>query len=79
MTNEQFERAKMLEQRMQSVSNLIECFSEPEYVLDPPTRLSGFSIVKGSQVYLLNEAEAVAFLHALMDENSRLKEEFESL
>lgn len=79
MTKEQFEQAKMLEQRLQSVSKLIECFSETEYALEPPMRMSGFSIVKGNKELLLNEAEAVVFLNALIDEKNRLQKEFERL
>ena len=81
MTKEQFEQAKMLEQRFQSVSKLIECCfnDEPEYTLDPPTRMSGISVVKGSHVHFLNEAEAMVFLNALVEERSRLREEFERL
>lgn len=80
MTQERFEDAKMLEQRIKSISKLIDCFCEAKYKLEPPTRMSGFSIFRGSQrEILLNEAEVVVFLNALIDEKNRLLKEFERL
>ncbi len=77
MTQEKFEQAKMLEERIKSIDKLIECFSSYDYRLEPPTRMSNYSIWRGSlKEIVLNEAEAVLFRKALVDEKSRLQQEF---
>lgn len=80
MTEKKFEQAKMLEERIKSIEKLIGCFSTYDYRLEPPTRMSSYSLWRGSQKEIvLNEAEAVLFKNALVDEKSKLQKEFERL
>ena len=77
MTQEKFEKAKMLEEQIKHITEIIEDLSKYDYKLEPPTRMSSFDLYKYHESHTnLNEGEVVVIRKALEDERSRLQQEF---
>lgn len=77
MTQEKFEKAKEIEERVKHLTEIIDNLSKFDYKLEPPTRMSNFNLYKYREPHVnLNEGEVVVIRKALEDERSRLQQEF---
>ena len=80
MTNEKFDEARMIKERIQHISIIIDLISTFDYKCEPPIRYTGLSISRNSnKEVVLNEGEVVFLRRSLETERERLRDEFEKL
>ena len=83
MTEITFEKAKMLQNRIRSIDNILNTLAlAGDYALDPPTRDAGVSLFfsYGEKMTMkLNEGEVCCIIEALKSERAILQREFGKL
>lgn len=79
MTNEKYEEARMLKERIAHITQVIDLLNSREYTCEPPIRNTSIEITRGPLRVNVNEGEAKFILAALRTERERLQDEFEKL
>ena len=81
MTAETFKKAKIIEEQIQHLEELVEYLSIDEFKCSPPTRHTRY-LIEGYELgnaKIFHEGEIVVIRKAFEDEINRLRREFETL